>query len=151
MRAFRVEKLILAALEATLAAYRDGPEKAIEEIPTLAMIRATEDGLGHRARNVARSIAAALGEVAEVRVIAGSSEAGGGSLPDEPMPTALVAVRPLKMSADALVGALRRTEPPVIAFIREDTVLFDLRTVLPAEERELHRLVAEAIGLVSRA
>jgi L-seryl-tRNA(Ser) seleniumtransferase len=135
-RALRLDKLQLAALEATLRAYRDeGPEG----IPALAMLHAEEPELRQRAERMA----AAIGAAASVRESA--ARAGGGSLPRAELPGPVCAVDPSPFGADALVGAVRRGEPPVIARIEDDLVLLDPRTMSDAEANRAAAAVNSAL------
>ncbi len=125
-RALRVDKLTLAALEATLQAYRRG--KAVEEIPVWQMISATAESLAERAESWrARRAAAGL----PVEVVPGQSTIGGGSLPGETLPTFLLALA--APHPDETAAQLRQANPPVVARIQQDRLLFDPRTVLEAE------------------
>lgn len=127
-RALRVDKLTLAGLEATLQAYRRG--SALEEIPVWQMISADAESLRARAESWQARLSA-VGLKAEV--IPGQSTVGGGSLPGETLPTHLLALtvpRP-----DEVAARLRRANPPVVARIQQDKLLFDPRTV-PREEEE---------------
>jgi len=137
-RALRVDKFTLAALEATLREYLD-MEAARANIPTLAMILAEPQEL----RQKAEKLAALLQQsgCCEVEITAGMAEAGGGSLPAVELPGPLVLVRPLENTAEAMTQSLRQGDPAVLAYIREDKVVFDPRT-LNAEEI---LLVAETV------
>jgi L-seryl-tRNA(Ser) seleniumtransferase len=123
-RALRPDKSILAALEATLALYRD-PQTALREIPTLAMLTAHLPTLKGRARRLARKIEGA-------ELMPGASSVGGGSFPETELPTALVAL-PESWPAEELVARLRKNDPPVIARIEKDRVVLDPRTILDGE------------------
>ncbi|RLT33671.1 MAG: L-seryl-tRNA(Sec) selenium transferase, partial [Chloroflexi bacterium] len=129
-RALRVDKLTLAALEATLQAYRRG--RAVEEIPVWQMISATADSLRVRAESWQRRLAAAGLPVA---VVPGQSTIGGGSLPGETLPTFLLALNAPR--PDALAARLRQANPPLIGRIQQDRLLFDPRTLLPDEDEGL--------------
>jgi L-seryl-tRNA(Ser) seleniumtransferase len=118
-RALRIDKLSLAALEATLRLYRD-PDRALREIPTLAMLAAGEETLAVRAGR----LAAGIGERASVVRAAG--KVGGGALPLLELEGPVVA---LEGEPVALARALRRADPPVIARIVEGRVLLDPRTI----------------------
>jgi L-seryl-tRNA(Ser) seleniumtransferase len=122
-RAVRADKMTLAALEATLALYRD-PALALREVPVLAMLTAAPQTLRRRARRLARRIPGA-----EVR--GGASAVGGGAFPDATLPTWLVALTTPR--CDAVLAALRRHEPPVIARVAEGCVVFDVRTLADEE------------------
>ncbi|HEU0143043.1 MAG TPA: L-seryl-tRNA(Sec) selenium transferase [Bryobacteraceae bacterium] len=128
-RALRVDKLTYAALEHTL---RLVLLERFEEIPTLRMIRLPASAVRLRAE---RLMAAVPGLVAELKP--GTSVIGGGSTPQQSIPTYLIALSGQK-AAD-LERALRRSSPPVISRIEDDRVVLDLRTVEPAEEPELER------------
>jgi L-seryl-tRNA(Ser) seleniumtransferase len=132
-RALRLDKLALAALDWTLAAVLDG--RAEREIPVLRRLLEPEEGLERRARALAgriREFAGPLGPAAE----RDTTYAGGGALPDFTLPTWAVALRPAD-GATRLAARLRRADPPVLARIRDDAVLLDLRSVDPGEEESL--------------
>ena len=134
-RALRVDKLTIAALEATLSAVVRG---ALDEIPSLRMIRLTAAEIERRSRAFCRELAARLtGSEAEIDVVPGQSVVGGGSTPDQHLPTFLVRVSSLRYSAEQMEARVRRSEagaPAVIARIEEDRLVLDLRTVDPGEE-----------------
>ena len=134
-RALRVDKLCLAALEATLDAHRRG---AIEEIPALQMLAMSPDAIEERAHHFIAQIAEAS-HSAELTAskIPGESAIGGGSGPNVHPSTTLIALRHAQLSADEVERKLRLNSPPVIARIADDLVLLDLRTVNTDEEREL--------------
>jgi L-seryl-tRNA(Ser) seleniumtransferase len=135
-RALRADKLALAALEATLEAYRRGAAGA--EVPALCMLSATRDEIERRTRKLGRRLRARLPEsVLAFEVVEGESAVGGGSAPTTHPPTALLALTHATLSAAALDERLRRHEPPVVARILLDRVVLDLRTVADAEEAEL--------------
>ena len=127
MRSYRVDKLVLLALEATLRHYID-PQSAAAHIPTLAMMRASTETLAERARTLEQLLASAM---PDERFLVGSdvSYAGGGSLPGEGLPTVVIRWQPSYAPVDAIATALRRTHPPVIARIRDGALCFDLRTL----------------------
>jgi L-seryl-tRNA(Ser) seleniumtransferase len=133
-RATRIDKLSLAALEATLALYRD-PELARREVPVLAMLDTPQAVLARRAERLA---AAAGGEVVQ-----GSAKVGGGALPLLELEGPVVAIDPGPEGADALAAALRRGDPAVVGRIRDARLLLDPRTLSDAE--------AEAAGAAVRA
>ncbi|MBI3080489.1 MAG: L-seryl-tRNA(Sec) selenium transferase [candidate division NC10 bacterium] len=143
-RAVRIDKLSLAALEATLRLYLEGPA-AVEAIPTLRSIALPAAAVRARAEAAAGAVRAAGGDVS-AEVIPGSSEVGGGASPTEALPTFLLALRSRSRGADALEAALRHHDPPVLARIKDGDVLLDLRTVpveeLPAVTAALRALAA---------
>lgn len=121
-RALRVDKLTLAALEATLALYRD-PATAMREIPTFAMLTAPLERVRERANALCSRLAAAGHGAA---VISSSASVGGGSFPTTQIPSAAVAI---EGNAEALEARLRGAAQPVIGRIEDDRLLLDLRSV----------------------
>ncbi len=138
-RAVRADKFTLAALEATLALYRD-PEQARREIPTLRML--TEEGVEIKRRGEA--IAEGVKKEAYAELIEGFSEVGGGSFPEAKLPTWLVQLKADKVTADSLIERLRASDPPVIARIENDHVVLDPRTILPDQIAATAQAVARA-------
>ncbi len=125
-RAVRADKFCLAALSATLLHYLKG--EAESTIPVWQMISKTPEQIHARAQHWANALGA--GEV-----IPGQSTVGGGSLPEEILPTFLLALsvdRP-----NQFLAMLRQTHPPIIARIQEDFIVLDPRTVLPEQEGAL--------------
>ena len=135
-RALRPDKLTLSGLAATLTHYLKG--EALEKIPIWQMISRSPDSIKTTALGWRDFLG--VGEVVD-----GQSTVGGGSLPSEEMPTYLLALQPEK--PDAFQKALRELDPPIIARIENDRVLFDPRTVSPEQESffldHLHRLLQE--------
>jgi L-seryl-tRNA(Ser) seleniumtransferase len=123
-RAVRIDKLSLAALEGTLALYRD-PELARREIPVLAMLTASDADLEGRARTLAEATGGEL--------IASTARVGGGALPLLELPGPAVALDGGEAGVEALAAALRAGEPPVIARIQHDRLLLDPRTLTDDE------------------
>jgi L-seryl-tRNA(Ser) seleniumtransferase len=137
-RAMRIDKLSLAALEATLRLYRD-PERALRSVPALAMLAASESELQDRAE----ALCEGLGGKAEI--VRSTARAGGGSLPLVELEGPVVAL-PEHLGADRLAAALRQAEPPVIARIHEGRVLLDPRTLSDDEVGDVIRAVRSALG-----
>jgi L-seryl-tRNA(Ser) seleniumtransferase len=136
-RAMRLDKLQLAALEATLRLYRD---EGAEAIPALAMLHADDAELRARAERMA----AAIGDAATVRRSA--SRAGGGSLPLMELEGPVCAVDPGSDGADEVVGALRHGDPPVIARVEEGQVVLDPRTMSAPEADAAAAAVCDALA-----
>ena len=135
-RALRADKLALAALEATLRAYRRGD--AASEVPALRMLAATREEIEQRARSFVRRLRKKISDdTLGLEIVEGRSAVGGGSAPTTHPPTALVALTHPALSAAALDGRLRRAAPPVIARILDERVVIDLRTVAEEDEDEL--------------
>ena len=119
-RAVRIDKLSLAALEATLALHRD-PELALRELPVLAMLTVDQRELRERAERLARATG---GEVVDAH-----GRVGGGALPLLELRGPVVALDPGPTGATALAAALRAGDPAVVARIERDRVLLDPRTL----------------------
>ncbi|HEV2617695.1 MAG TPA: L-seryl-tRNA(Sec) selenium transferase [Candidatus Acidoferrales bacterium] len=143
-RALRVDKLVIAVLEVTLRAYR---KSAWDEIPTLRMIRMTRHEIEERARAFVSRLNVTLPKDATLEIRKGASVIGGGSTPDQKLPTSLIAISSLRHSAAALEERLRRPAngTPVIARIEEDWLVIDLRTVFIEEEGPLAQVLLAAL------
>lgn len=144
-RALRVDKLTLAALQATLNAHRRGT--LFNEIPSLQMLALTKPDLAHRAA----TIMASLGQTQNsselsITVIDGESAIGGGSGPATHPATVLLAIEHKQHSADELERRLRCNKPPIIGRVSEGKLLLDLRTVFPAEEPDLGRALSNLVN-----
>jgi L-seryl-tRNA(Ser) seleniumtransferase len=130
MRALRLDKMTLAALEATLLLASD-PIRAVSRIPLWSMKGAAVTTLFERATTLAEVFRAELGLCAAA--VAAESYLGGGAAPVQPIPTAVVAVSPPFPthlgSEAALALALRRGDPPVVTRVQKGLVVFDLRTI----------------------
>lgn len=127
-RALRIDKMTLAALEATLRIYTD-PEEAMRKIPTLRMICAPQDELEKRARRLARRLSKALAGLAEVRSGAGESLIGGGSFPERYLPTTLVYITSGRCPAQQLRQRLLGASVPMVARLEDDCLCLDVRTL----------------------
>src|SRR5271170_3189578 len=132
-RALRVDKLTISALEMTLQAYRRG---AFDEIPALRMIRVSAEEIARRAHALLERFRPSLPKDVEIEIIIGKSVIGGGSTPDQSLPTRLIAVESRRRSAEEIESRLREPAAgiPIIARIEEDRVVLDLRTVFADEE-----------------
>jgi L-seryl-tRNA(Ser) seleniumtransferase len=140
-RAMRIDKLSLAALEATLRAYRD-PRAARDSIPVLRMLAAGEDELQARAELMREHLAEAG---AEARILRATAKVGGGALPLLELEGPVCAVDPGEVGFDELARRLRDGEPPVVGRAREGWLLLDPRTLDDMEAGETARAVAAAI------
>lgn len=147
-RAVRVDKMTLAALEATLRLYRD-PRMARASVPTLRYIERTPAEVSRLARRLRRGLVSALGAGNWVSLARSHSQIGGGSLPGEHLPTTCVRIDPEHFGLDegALAARLRASEPAVCARTREGGVWLDPRTMEPDEIEDVVRaLCAIASG-----
>ncbi len=142
-RTYRVDKMTLLALIATLRLYAD-PDEAMKQIPTLAMLSASTDELATLANSIVQQLESQLpGE--RFFVCSDVAYAGGGSLPTEQLPTVVIQWRPSRMSADCAASALRESDTPVVARIRDEAVCFDMRTI---REPDIDPLVTSITGVV---
>jgi L-seryl-tRNA(Ser) seleniumtransferase len=142
-RALRVDKLTLAALEATLRLYRD-EDTAIQAIPTLRMIATDLKTLEDRARGLVEALRANMAESIGVEIMDGSSMVGGGALPVQNLPTKLVAMSSKEMSAARLEVRFRGYVNPIIGRVEQELFLLDVRTLQPGDEEII---TAAAISL----
>jgi L-seryl-tRNA(Ser) seleniumtransferase len=142
MRAFRLDKMTLAALEATLRLYRD-PQKALRELPTLRMLTLPLAELRHRSEVFAARVRQVTG-IASVEAKQDVAFVGGGSLPDVAVPTAVVAVSAANVSEAELATRLRAGTPAVVGRVQDGKLLLDLRTVFERQEEELLTAIRNA-------
>ena len=142
MRAFRLDKMTLAALETTLRIYLN-EQRALVDVPALRMLSTPLAELQRRAQ----SLANLLGDIngLAVSVHEDTAYVGGGSLPDQAMATYVLAVQPVAMSDDDLASRLRTGDPAVIARLKDGKLLFDLRTVFPRQEPALIEALRRAV------
>lgn len=135
MRAFRLDKMTLAALEATLLLYRD-PAKAVKEVPTLRMLSTSLAELKERCRAFAARLLE-LPQLDSVEVQDDVAYVGGGSLPDVAVPTCVVAITAKGMSEESFAERLRTGSPAVVGRVQNGKWLMDLRTVFVEQEDAL--------------
>jgi L-seryl-tRNA(Ser) seleniumtransferase len=135
-RALRVDKLTVGALEMTLQAYRRG---ALDEIPALRMIRMRAEEIAGRGHALLEKLRPSLPKDVEIEIIEGKSVIGGGSTPDQSLPTHLIALKSWRRSAEEIESRLREPAAgiPIIARIEDDRLVLDLRTVFADEESAL--------------
>jgi L-seryl-tRNA(Ser) seleniumtransferase len=143
-RALRIDKLTLAGIEATIRIYLNRA-RALQDIPVLAMLTCPKGDLERRAKRLQRKLVKDLSPVCQVNLREEASQVGGGALPLQALPTRVIALRPLKTSAANLEKSLRNGDPPVIARVKEEEVLLDLRTVAKTEESALLEGVRQAL------
>jgi L-seryl-tRNA(Ser) seleniumtransferase len=135
-RSYRLDKLTLAGLEATLALYRD-PGRARREIPALAQLTCPLDELRRRAEQLCRDLRGVRVEITD-----SDASVGGGAFPTARIPSIALAV---DGPAATIERRLRSGEPPVIARIVDDRLLIDLRTVLPSEDADVVLAIRTAL------
>jgi L-seryl-tRNA(Ser) seleniumtransferase len=133
LRALRVDKMTLAALEATLRLLLENPAS----IPVRRMPEARPDDLAERAERLRTMLPPDVRATAEIRPHAG--RAGGGTLPERDLPGWALRVTPKGWTAEALARALRAGDPAIVARVAEEAVWIDVRTLLPGEEEIVAR------------
>ena len=134
-RALRVDKLTLAALEATLRAYANGSARS--EIPVLRMLRLSAEEIGARAEVVRVALS---GSGLSCDVVPGSSAVGGGAYPAADLPTRMLVITPAVTTTE-MEQKLRAATPPIIVRVHHDQLTVDLRTVAPEHDG----ILAEAL------
>ena len=138
-RALRVDKLTLAALEATLSLYRE-PARALAEIPVLAMLSATTQSVKDRADRIVEALAR---RGVPASVVASEGSVGGGAFPTAKLPSWAVAPEGDAMRVE---GRLRNGARPVIARIVDGRARLDLRSVLAHDDATLTDAVVAALA-----
>ncbi len=142
-RALRIDKMFYAALEATLLAHL---REDYDAIPTLRMMRISEEDLQQRAENIARHVRVSSPQL-EIEVVESRAVLGGGSAPGTTLPSRAVVGALAGLSADSMLTSLRRHETPIIARVENDRVLLDLRTVTPEQDAA----IAAALESIAKA
>jgi L-seryl-tRNA(Ser) seleniumtransferase len=139
-RAFRVDKLTIAALESTLLAYLSG---RAESIPVARMLQMSADSIRMRCEEWAQRLNS---EWVRAEVVPVESVVGGGTTPGATLPSFAVALRDSRSTAEALSARLRLLKPPVIGRIHEGLLLLDLRTVFPELDEATVPMIAAALA-----
>ena len=135
-RVVRSDKTLIASLEATLVAYLEN--RVFDEIPVWKMVHADLDGLRKRVEDWISQLG--CGEIRE-----GKSTLGGGSMPEEEMPTLLLTIFVEK--PNQLLNILRSQNPAVVAIIKDGLVCFDPRTVFPEQDPVLVSCISQSLNL----
>ncbi len=148
MRAVRIDKLTLSAFESVLMCYLD-EDRARMEVPTLSMLLQDIKTIKARAKKIAsllkNQVGSSLDVIAKLEVIKDASQSGGGALPEVEFETYSLAINPVKMSVNKLEERLRHGNPPVIARIKENTLIIDARTVRDKEIGILVKSIKDAL------
>ncbi len=135
MRAFRLDKMTLAALEATLRLYLN-EERALREVPVLHLLGIPLADLRQRAEKLADQLRGLAG-VASVRTAEDIAYVGGGSLPDQSMKSWVVEVEAKTIGDEEFARRLRLGDPAVMARLRGGKLVFDVRTIFAHQEMSL--------------
>jgi len=136
LRALRVDKVTLAALEGTLRLYRD-ERQALEQIPSLRMLTVSSEKLASRAKAAARRMRRALPASVSVKTLQGFSQVGGGTFPLLEIPTSLISISVAGLSPQQLEQKLRTNPLPIIGRISQNVLLLDLRTITDKDIQEI--------------
>lgn len=128
-RALRIDKLSLAALEATLRLYLTGRES---QIPLMAFFAVSQPELLERTRELQRQLDL---PGLKLKIIDAAAMVGGGAMPEAELPGPALAIQPENLSLDQLAAALRAAEPALVARVHDDRLLLNLRSVDPADDR----------------
>ncbi len=144
-RALRVDKLTYAALEATLLAY---VKRDHDAVPVLRMMRLSKDEIARRAEKIVSQVESAPGKSAHLKLELrdGESVIGGGAAPSAVLPTRLIALTHIDLSADEINARLRAHVPSIVARVEDGRVLLDLRTVFPEQDANLAQALASLAG-----
>ncbi len=129
-RALRIDKIRMAALEATLRLYAD-PDKLVKEVPTLRLLTRPQKDIEAQATRLLPALAAAVGETADAAVINCASQIGSGALPVDALPSAGIAMTPRgknrNSAAERLSNAFRKLPVPVVGRVNDGAFILDLR------------------------
>ncbi len=128
-RALRLDKLTLAALSATLRLYRRSPDLR-RDLPTLRWLTRPVSEMETVAAQAVPLIQQALGNAFSLSVEPATAQIGSGALPEEEIPSTVIAVRHRALSVEKIAQRFRQAEPPILGRIHNDTFLLDLRGVV---------------------
>ena len=142
-RALRADKLCLAALEATLAAYLEGT--AGDELPTVKMLHASTEEMREKADHLARKLVQVAPNLS-VDVVPSVARSGGGTLPLYEIPSYAVRLKDEANDVDAVAEKLRAADPPVIGRVGEERLWLDVRTLLDGDEKAIQEAVTNFHG-----
>jgi L-seryl-tRNA(Ser) seleniumtransferase len=148
-RALRIDKLTLAALESTLFLFLD-EKRAMEEIPTLQMLKVDLSILKKRGRRLLKRLSETIKKRTKFALKEEVSQVGGGALPLQELPTIVLALKPIDFSVNRLEESLRKVEPPIISRISKDELILDMRTVFDEEIPILALSLEKALNQIAK-
>ena len=143
-RAVRIDKLTIAAFEATLMEYLD-MDNAKQSIPVLTMLFQPPEEIRSRANKIASGLRRAIKDE-NLDVVRDSSKVGGGSLPETEFPTFAVSIKSDRITVNELEARLRNSSPPVVARIKDQALLLDARTIRKQEIDTVVRVVVSSLS-----
>ena len=150
LRALRVDKMTIAALDTTLRFYLNG-SNAVKKIPVLKMIFEPADEIEKRTNDLTTQIKKVVNNVFNLSICDGTSEVGGGSFAALKIPTKLLSISSKYIRPKDLLRSLRLSTPPIFARIERDMVLLDLRTVINInEEKEILKALKTIANKIDR-
>jgi L-seryl-tRNA(Ser) seleniumtransferase len=117
----------------------------VAAIPTLRLLSRPIEELDRQAKVLARSLRRALGDRIQVQVVDSLGRVGGGALPQVALPSRALALTVPPLSPQQLEARLRRAQPPIIARIEQDTLLLDMRSLLPDDLPALKTALQDAL------
>ena len=147
-RALRIDKLTLAALEATLTQYLD-QQQALRDVPLLNMLNMKQEELLQRSEKFMCILQPLIEGLCTISIIQENSCVGGGALPVTDLPGVALALTPLHTSPDQLAKSLRTAQHPVVARIQDNRLLINLRTVFPNQEKFVAQTLYQVLSTTS--
>lgn len=135
-RAFRVGKITIAAMEATLKLFFNSAKLSLNH-PSYRMFSIGLEELENRAQKIKKKLDDVAKDKADIAVVDGDSQVGSGSVPLETLPTKLLKMNPSFISADNFAKKLRFNSPPIFTRVHKDSVFFDFRTIQPGEDESV--------------
>ncbi len=147
-RALRVDKMTIAALEATLRFYLD-EENAIKNIPTLRMLTYTEEELRDKANKLYATIKAALDKnnlKLDMMIEDCKGQVGGGSMPTEELKSLALAIKTGDMHVSSFEEKLRLSDSHIIARVYDDKYILDVRTIFEDEFESIAKEIVKVLG-----
>lgn len=143
-RALRIDKLTLAALEATLKLYRD-EEKAVKEIPALRMLTLPFETICNKADRLVNAIRDNVTALADIGIADMNSRPGGGAFPEINLPTRCITIRPKSVSVSGLEKYLRLSNPAIITRIEDNLLVLDPRTIQTGQEEIISTILGRVL------
>lgn len=145
-RALRIDKMTLAALEATLTVYLDS-NVALKKIPTLAMMTLSPSTLERRAKRLAARLRQKCASLATIMVMPGYSQVGGGAFPEYNLQTSLVCIKPKNCSSEHFKFQLLKIETPILGRLEEGYFCIDLRTIV---DKDVPLVISNILQVINK-